>query len=85
MQLSIKTKDFFTIFYVIFQNLDEVLNTLQKKMRTIANVFPKLPNPKNADRKISKKCRFRVAFNKQHGKRTRTLFKSERREFYHVY
>ena len=50
MQLSIKTKDFFTNFYVIFQNLDEVLNTFQKTRRTIGNVFPKLRNPKNAVR-----------------------------------
>ena len=50
MQLAIKTKDFFTIFYVIFQNLDEVLNSLQKKMRPIGNVFPKLRNSKNAVR-----------------------------------
>ena len=50
MQLSMKTKVFFTNFYVIFQNLDEVLNTFQKKMRTIANVFPKLRTPKNAVR-----------------------------------
>ena len=50
MQLAIKTKDFFTIFYVIFQNLDEVFNSLQKKMRPIGNVIPKLRNPKNAGR-----------------------------------
>ena len=50
MQLSIKTKDFFTIFYVIFQNLDEVLNALQEKMRPLGNVFPKLRNPKKAVR-----------------------------------
>ena len=50
MQLSMKTKVFFTNFYVIFQNLDEVLNTFQKKTRTIAKVIPKLRNPKNAVR-----------------------------------
>ena len=50
MQLSIKTKVFFTNFYVIFQNLDEVLNTFQKMMRPLANVFPQLRNPKNAVR-----------------------------------
>ena len=61
------------------------MNIFQKKMRLIANVFPKLRTPKNAVRKMSKKCRFRVPFNKQVGKRARTLFKSERRQFYHVY
>ena len=34
---------------------------------------------------MSKKCRFRVPFNKQHGKRARTLFKSEQRQFYQIY
>ena len=34
---------------------------------------------------MSKKCRLTVPFNKQHGKRARTLFKSERRQFYHIY
>ena len=34
---------------------------------------------------MSKKCRFTVPLNKQHGKRAQTLFKSERRQFYHIY
>ena len=34
---------------------------------------------------MSKKCRLTVPFNKQHGKRARTLFKSERRQFYQIY
>ena len=34
---------------------------------------------------MSKKCHFTVPFNKQHGKRPRTLFKSERRQLYHIY
>ena len=34
---------------------------------------------------MSKKCRLTVPFNKQHGKRARTLFKSERPQFYHIY
>ena len=50
MQLSIKAKDFFSHFFVIFQKLDEVLNIFEKKMRPIANVFPKLRTPKNAVR-----------------------------------
>ena len=50
-----------------------------------ANVFPKLRTSKNVVRWTSKKCRFRVPFKKQHGKRAQTLFKSERRQFYHIY
>ena len=34
---------------------------------------------------MSKNCRFTVPFNKQHGKRARTLFKSERWRLCHVY
>ena len=34
---------------------------------------------------MSKKCRLTVPFNKQHGKRARALFKSERLQFYHIY
>ena len=34
---------------------------------------------------MSKKCRLAVPFNKQQGKRARTLFKSERRIFYKIY
>ena len=31
------------------------------------------------------KCRFLVPFNKQHGKRAQTVFKSSRRHLYHSY
>ena len=34
---------------------------------------------------MSKKCRFRVPINKQHGRRAQTLFKSKRQQFYHIY
>ena len=54
-------------------------------MTPMANVFPKLRTPKNVVRKMSKKCRFTVPFNKQHGKLTQILFESERRQFYHIY
>ena len=54
-------------------------------MTPMANVFAKLRTLKNVLRRISKKCRFRAPFNKQHGKRAQTLFKSERQHFYHFY
>ena len=34
---------------------------------------------------MSKKCRLTVPFNKQLGKRARTLFRSERQQFYQIY
>ena len=54
-------------------------------MTLIANIFPKLPTPKNLVRYLSKKFRFRGPFDKQHGKRVETLLKSERQHFYHMY
>ena len=51
----------------------------------MGNVFPKLRTPKNALRYMSKKCRFTAPFNKQYGKRARTLFKPERWQFYQIY
>ena len=35
--------------------------------------------------KMSKKSAFRGYFNKEHGKRAKTLFKSERPHIYHIY
>ena len=34
---------------------------------------------------MSRNCRFTVPSNKQHDKRAQTLFKSDRRQFYHIY
>ena len=34
---------------------------------------------------MSKNCRFTVPSNKQHDKHAQTLFKSDRRQFYHIY
>ena len=84
MQLSQKQKNF-SGFFSAFLKSRTNFEHIKIKMTPIANVFPKLRTPKNAVRKMSKKCRFRVPFNKQVGKRARTLFKSERRQFYHVY
>ena len=61
------------------------MNMFQKKMTLIANVFPKLLTSKNVVRKISKKYRFRVPLEKQHGKWAHELLKSERRHVYHIY
>ena len=54
-------------------------------MTIIANVFPKVRTPKNVAREMSKKCCFTVPFNKQHGKNSKTLFKSERRHLRQIY
>ena len=46
-------------------------------MTLIADVFPKLRTPKNMNRSMPKKSRFRGSDKKQHGKRAQTLFKFE--------
>ena len=46
-------------------------------MALIADVFPKLRIPENVLRQMSKKPCFTGPFEKQHGKRAKTLFKSE--------
>ena len=50
-----------------------------------ANVFPKLRTHKDVVRKISKKCRFPLPFDKQHGKRCQRLYRSTRRHVYDIH
>ena len=54
-------------------------------MTLIADVFPKFPNQKNFFRSMSKKSRFRRSFEKQHGKRAKTLLKCQGQLLYHIY
>ena len=72
MQLS--QKQLFPNTSLHFWNLDFVLNIFKKKMILIADVFLKLPTPKNVIIKMSEKSRLRGPFSNQHGKRTQTLF-----------
>ena len=53
-------------------------------MTLIADLFPKLRNPENVVRYMSKKSRFKGAFDRQHGKRVQTLLRSERQQRYHI-
>ena len=53
-------------------------------MTLIADLFPKLRAPKNVDRYISKKSRFKGPFDRQHGKRVETLLRSEPQHCYHI-
>ena len=45
-------------------------------MTLIAYSFPKLRTPENVVRYMSKKSRFKVPFDRKHGKRVQTLFRS---------
>ena len=53
-------------------------------MTLIADLFPKLGSPKNVVRYMSKKSRFKVPFDRQHGKRVQTLLRSEPQHRYHI-
>ena len=53
-------------------------------MTLIADLFPKLRTPKNVVIYMSKKSRFKVPFDRQHGKRVQTLLRSEPQHCYHI-
>ena len=78
MELSQKQKNFFWIFFCIFEIYFNFWTISKKKMTLIGDVFLKLRTPKNVVRSMSKKSRFRRPFEKQHGKLAQTLIKSER-------
>ena len=54
-------------------------------MTLIAYLSLRLPPAKNMVRYMSKKFRFRLPFQKEHGKGVSTLFKFERQNLYHIY
>ena len=54
-------------------------------MALLADVFPKLRSQKNLLRSILKNSGFKGSFEKQHGKCTQTLLKSQRQLLYHIY
>ena len=61
------------------------MNILEKKMTLIAYLFPRLRPAKVVVRYMCKKSRFRLPFQKEHGKLVSTLFKFERQHLYHIY
>ena len=54
-------------------------------MTLIAYLLTKLRTLKDVDRQISKKSCFRRPYDKQHGKRSRTLLKYAREHLYHIF
>ena len=54
-------------------------------MTLIAYLFLRVRPAKNVVRYMCKKSRFRLPFQKEHGKRVSTLFKSERQHLRHIY
>ena len=57
----------------------------QKKMTVIADFFPKIRNPENVVRYMSKKSPFKGPFDRQHGKRVQTLLRSGQQHCHHIY
>ena len=53
-------------------------------MTVIADLFSKLCTPKNVFRYMSKKPRFKLPFDREHGKRVQTLLRSEPQHRYHI-
>ena len=84
MQLSQKLKTFCS-FILHFRNLGKLLDIFGKNKTLIAYLFLRLRPAKNVVRYICKKSRFRLPFQKEHGKRVSTLFIFERQHLYHIY
>ena len=61
------------------------MNFFKKKMTLLAYLFLTLRPAKNVVRYMCKKSRFRLPFQKEHGKRVSTLFKFERQHLYDIY
>ena len=61
------------------------MNIFQKSMTLIAYLFVRLRPTENVLRYMSKKSRFRLPFQKEHGKRISTLFKFEQQNLDHIY
>ena len=53
-------------------------------MTLIADLFMKLRTPKNVAIYMSKKSPFKGPFDMQHGKRVKTLLRSERQHRYYI-
>ena len=61
------------------------MNNFKNRMTPIAYLFLRLRIAKNLVRYMCKKSRFRLPFQKEHGKRVSTLFKFEWQHLYHIY
>ena len=61
------------------------MNIFKKRMTLIAYLFLRLPPAKNMVRYMGKKSRFRLFFQKQHGKLASTLFKFKQQHLRHIY
>ena len=61
------------------------MNFFKKNITLLAHILLKLRPAKNVVRYMCKKSRFRLPFQKEHGKGVSTLFKFERQHLYEIY
>ena len=61
------------------------MNILKIRLTLIPYLFLRVPPAKNFVTYMCKNSRFRLPFQKEHGKRVSTLFKFERQNLYHIY
>ena len=61
------------------------MNIFKKRMTLIAYLVLRLRPAKNVVRYMCKKSRFRLPFQKEHGKLVLTLFNLERKHLYNIY
>ena len=83
-EIILKTKSFFSTISCIFEIYMKSWTFSKKKMSFIADLFVKLCTPKNVDRYLSKKSRFKGLFDKQHSKRVQKLLRSGSQHLYHI-
>ena len=57
----------------------------KKNMALIADLFPKLRTPKNEVTYMCQKPRSKGLFERQHGRRVKTLLPFEQQHRYHIY
>ena len=74
----------FSQLFLVFPKSTLNFEHFQKKMTLIADLFPKLRTPETVVRYMSKKSRFKVPFDRKHGKRVQTLLRSEPQHRYHI-
>ena len=85
MEVSRKQKTFSEFFPAFLKSRLNFEDFEKKKMTLITEVFPKLRTPRNMVTSTSKKSRFKICFERQHGKRAQTLFKLPWQQLYHIY
>ena len=74
----------FSEFFLAFWKYTLNFEHFQKIVTLIAYLFSKLRTPKNVVRYMSKKSRFKVPFDRKHGKRVQTLLQSKPQHRYHI-